>query len=236
MPNASLLPLAASPTYTEYLATATLAPGIFAAVLVVCAGVCAHRTTQKRTAGSMCTKTLVGVSDLVLLGCLVFYGLFACVGIAMAQPRMINALARVSNVCDASLPGLKQAVVDAEAAAVNAEFAGVAIGEVLAYIEAIDLAVNAYDLYNGSCRCYRELFIELRGLAPPAILCVAACLFALLCLNSMCCAADGCRGIEAHCPKPPKMPALPRGRKKGGGGAGDAEANKAEDGEAAQLV
>ena len=36
----------------------------------------------------MCAKTLVGVADLMLLVCLVFYGLLACIGIAMAQPRL----------------------------------------------------------------------------------------------------------------------------------------------------
>ena len=171
------------------LTIAVIVPAAIAAIFLLISSLCSCRAS-----GTMCcAKLFLMLTYIFLIICIVFYIIFAALGIAISLPIVRSRLSMVTGICGTTVPMLQQTVQDTSLALERARATpGVASADLDTAAQQLADAAEPAAIMDGLCGTLFSLFDHLPALFAPALSCVFAAIFGLYSSCVTCCVAKCC--------------------------------------------
>jgi len=172
--------------YLQYLGLAVLLPGVLAAVFLLIASGCGLRSKAL-----CCSKCFVAFSDIFLIIALIFYCIFAAIGVLISQPIVASQLQQIVGICDTTVPNFQQIVSDGNANLAELTDAGGNPADIKSAQDSLGEATTVITELVVTCDNITGLFGDLANLFIPGVFCVCAVLLAFVNTQGLCC-SEGC--------------------------------------------
>lgn len=171
------------------LTIAVIVPAAVAAIFLLISSLCSCRAS-----GTMwCAKLFLMLTYIFLIICIVFYIIFAALGIAISLPIVRSQLSMVTGICGTTLPMLQQTLQDSSLALERARATpGVASADLDTAAQQMANAAEPAAIMNDLCGTLYSLFDHLPALFAPALSCVFAAIYGLYSSCVTCCVAKCC--------------------------------------------
>ena len=171
------------------LTIAVIVPAAVASIFLFISSLCSCRAS-----GTMCcAKLFLNLTWIFLIICIVFYIIFAALGIAISLPIVRSQLSMVTGICGTTLPMLQQTLQDSGTALERARATpGVASADLDTAAQQMANAAEPAAIMNDLCGTLFSLFDHLPALFAPALSCVFAAIYGLYSSCVTCCVAKCC--------------------------------------------